>query len=101
MQEEANNLTSQALEQAKPLTMCSPMLVRGMTDEEAQAFDGSYRRAKRVLTKINEISRQEYLRILKQEEDVQALNVPNYGEYQAYKLGQRQVWNKIQELTRT
>lgn len=72
-----------------------------MTDSDAQDFDASYKRSKKVLKRINEIARQEYLKILKEEENPQALNLPDFGAYMARKMGERAVWSKLQELTRT
>lgn len=101
MEDVVQNSTSVASAQGKRLTVCHPSLVKGMTDEDAQSFDASYQRAKRVLRRLNEVSRQEYLKILNQEEDHQALGLPNYGNYVAFKNGERRAWKKFQELTRT
>lgn len=96
-----NSISAGSAQEAKPVTVCAPRLVQGMSDQEAQDFDGSYKRSKKVLMKINEIAREEYLRILKDEENPQALNLPDYGAYCARKMGERYVWKKLQELTRT
>ena len=103
MQEEVQTLTSQDSAQLKgrPVTVCSPRLVKGMSEEEAQTFDKSYRRAKTVLSKINAYARSEYLKILREEENIQALNIPNYSEYIADRCAARRVWAELQELTRT
>lgn len=101
--EEVRNRTLPGLEPAKreQVYSCPLKLVRGMTDEDAKAFDSSYQRAKRVLRRINEYATKQYLNILKEEENLQALNIPNYSEYIAAKMAQRGVWREVQELTRT
>ena len=101
MEAEERNRTSAGSAPSKRVTTCSPKLVLGMSEAEAQDFDGSYKRSKKVLKRINEVARTEYLKILKEEEGYAALNLPDYGAYVARKMGERYVWSKLQELTRT
>jgi len=72
-----------------------------MSDDEALQFDNSYQRAQRVTKVLNQYARTKYLSILKEEEDIQALKIPNYSEFMAAKMSERRVWKEVQELTRT
>lgn len=101
MQVEDKLSTSQGSVQGKRLYTCSPKLIKGMNQEDAQQFDSSYKRAKKVLNKLNEYAKNQYLSILKQEEDIATLNIPNYSEYLAAQQAARRVWKELQELTRT
>jgi hypothetical protein len=72
-----------------------------MTEEDATHFNNSYIRSKKVNDRLNEYARNKYLAILKEEENIQALNIPNYSEFMASKMSERRVWREVQELTRT
>ena len=101
MQDEDKSLTSPVSAQPKPVTVCHPELVKGMAADEAQKFDASYQRARKVLQRINDYARKQYMTLLKDEESIQALGMPNYTEFISDRMASRRVWKHIQELTRT
>lgn len=72
-----------------------------MSEEDADSFDASYQRGKRIVKRLNEYARDKYLAVLKEEENADPASIVNYEAYLSAKMAERKVWRDVQEITRT
>jgi hypothetical protein len=78
----------------------SPRLLKGMDEKEVQEFTESYKRARKVLTRINDIAKRDAAAHLQNMESPKAFEIPNWELYIAFNAGYRQAMRIVQDLTR-
>jgi hypothetical protein len=78
----------------------SQRLIRDLSEAEAKEFGESYKRARKVLNKINSIAQKEAAGKLNNIESPKAFELNNWPYYVAWNAGYRQAMRMIQDLTR-
>jgi hypothetical protein len=78
----------------------SPRLLKGLDEVQEKEFTESYKRARRVLTKINDYARKEADAKLANIESPKAFEIANWSHYVAWNSGYRQAMRIMQDLTR-
>jgi hypothetical protein len=71
-----------------------------MDEQEVVDFTESYKRARKVLTRINDIAKRESATHLQNIESPKAFEVTNWELYVAWNSGYRQAMRIVQDLTR-
>lgn len=85
----------------KRLHLASPRLLKGMTPEEQDKFDSSYKRAKTVLRRQHQYAEREAQLKLELIDSPEAMNVANWDKLMAWYSGYRYAMRIMRELTRT
>ena len=78
----------------------SPRHLKGLTEEEQEAFITSYKRSGKVLRSINDYATREAEAKLSNIENPKAFEIPNWEKYVAWCAGYRNAMKIIQDLTR-
>ena len=84
---------------SKKLTV-NPRLVKGMDEAGVKEFTESFKRARRVVTKINDYARKEAAAKLMNIESPKAFEIANWSHYVAWNSGYRQAMRIMDDLTR-
>jgi len=84
---------------SKKLTV-NPRLTQGLSEVEAKEFTESYKRARRVVTKINDYAKKEAAAKLTNIESPKAFELANWSHYVAWNSGYRTAMRIIQDMTR-
>lgn len=93
--------TTPPVEQAVSRSFVSERLVRGLEGEELKQFEGSYKRAKKILQAINEYATKEAESKMGIVDSPTSLNAPHWDKLMAWASGYRFAMKNIQEITRT
>lgn len=82
-------------------SLVSQRLLKGLSKEEQDRYEKSYRRAKTVLKRINEYAGEEYKKKGFQMETPTSFDTPNWQYLVAWWSGYRYAMRVTQEITRT
>jgi hypothetical protein len=78
----------------------SEQLLKGLTEEEREEFARKYKRAKSVLTVINNYAQSRYHEKTKAMDSAAGFNTPNWAYMQAWNAGYRSAMRDTMQVTR-
>ena len=79
----------------------SHRLLKGLTDEERVAYEAAYKRARKVLERINKYATDQSQKTAIQQDNPENFASPNWQHLVAWYGGYRTAMRIVQDLTRT